>query len=541
MKLHISKRLNKEIFLMILLISVGFFLRTYNLNWDQGQHLHPDERLYINASNLSLPNNIQEFFSETSPLNPNMFYYGSFPLYVYAGLNALFPSTDILIISRFVSAILSTFTIILLYKIGYKLFSKQIGLITAFVFTFSPGIIQHAHFNTTESMLIFLVSLITLLSITSVRNKNYFLYIPIGILCGVAVATKITGLSFTFIPFLALIILWTHTKKTLKTFYSLCILGILTITSGITFAPYQIIDYSQFIQEQIYMQGVIQGIDKPPFTIIYEHTLPYVYPIIQVLPFSYGFIAFPISIVGFYMIGRFFWKKRTKKLILLLIILYPVIYFAVAGSWFAKFSRYYILLFPFFSIFAAYAISHLDKRIKAIILGLIAVNGLLFMNIYINKNTRVEASEWIYQSIKPGTMISGEHWDDQLPLRLPQYQDIQYTSMELEVYNQESDEKWHSLSIKIANSDYIIFSSRRVYYSILRNKELYPLTTNFYEKLFEEKLGFDREKTFTSYPFLFSDDFADESFQSYDHPPVYIYKNVAKLSSEEIYNIIVNQ
>ena len=62
---------------------------------------------------------------------------------------------------------------------------------------------------------------------------------------------------------------------------------------------------------------------------------------------------------------------------------------------------------------------------------------------------------------------------------------------------------------------------------------------SFYKLLFEEKLGYMLEKKFVNYPFYFSDDFADESFQSYDHPPVIIFENVKKFDFEQIYDLIV--
>ena len=74
---------NKEKIILLLIILLGAFLRLYNLNWDQGYHLHPDERaITMFTLPLNFPTSISEFLSTTSPLNPHFFAYGSLPMYL---------------------------------------------------------------------------------------------------------------------------------------------------------------------------------------------------------------------------------------------------------------------------------------------------------------------------------------------------------------------------------------------------------------------------------------------------------------------------
>lgn len=113
--------------------------------------------------------------------------------------------------------------------------------------------------------------------------------------------------------------------------------------------------------------------------------------------------------------------------------------------------------------------------------------------------------------------------------------------IQLNVYDPDNTEKLIALSQTLSKSDYLVLSSRRVSHSIIVNKNIYPNTSNFYNYLHAGSLGFVMIKEFVNYPFIFSDDFADESFQSYDHPPVYIYKNVGRLNENIIYNILINE
>ena len=65
------------------------FLRLYGVNWDQGHHLHPDERfLTMVTTDIKWPGTITEYFNtDNSPLNPHnagygFFVYGTFPVFL---------------------------------------------------------------------------------------------------------------------------------------------------------------------------------------------------------------------------------------------------------------------------------------------------------------------------------------------------------------------------------------------------------------------------------------------------------------------------
>ena len=56
--IHISK---PQIILGLIFV-LAFVLRIYGLNWDQGFHLHPDERfLTMLATDISLPHSLKLF------------------------------------------------------------------------------------------------------------------------------------------------------------------------------------------------------------------------------------------------------------------------------------------------------------------------------------------------------------------------------------------------------------------------------------------------------------------------------------------------
>jgi hypothetical protein len=106
----------------ILLLSLT--LRLYQLNWDQGFHLHPDERAIILFTiPLHLPLTLSQFFSAQSPLNPHFFAYGSLPLYLLFGLSNLVSlffadATSYMysnLLGRGISSVSDTITVALLF------------------------------------------------------------------------------------------------------------------------------------------------------------------------------------------------------------------------------------------------------------------------------------------------------------------------------------------------------------------------------------------------------------------------------------------
>ena len=158
----------------------------------------------------------------------------------------------------------------------------------------------------------------------------------------------------------------------------------------------------------------------------------------------------------------------------------------------------------------------------------------MFSSIYSNKNSRVEASEWIYKNLPNGSYILSESWDDWLPLGVENNYGKQFSGEQLPVFDSDTPEKWQKMNDMLMRSDYYILSSNRGWGSIMTVPEKYPLMSKFYKELLENKnKNYKKIKEFTSYPSLnflnislkFPDQWSDENFTVYDHPKVIIYKH----------------
>lgn len=536
MKFRILKQKSFVVCCLLFVVLTGGFLRFYNLNWDQGHFFHPDER------NIAMAVSRIHFFNQ---LNPKFFAYGSFPIYLYrvVGEILIFLTKNrawvsgwpnINLVGRGVSALLSTLTIPLIFLLAKRVWNEKVGLLASFFMAFSPSLIQTAHYGVTESMLIFWLVLIAIFSLETTKKPTLKNYLKIGVILGLAGATKISGISFLIIPLTAhLLYHFNYLKYHFRFLFSLA-------SAFLTFAffsPYIFLDNQKFLESMNYETGVTLGRLKVVYVLQFEKTLPYLFQIKNFF-WQMGPAAL-LGILGGIILITTALKKKDKSLFVLLS--FPLVYFLYVGSWYTKFIRYMVPILPFLAIFAAWLLHWfwekskiLGRIILALSLALTLFWSLAFFSIYTHESSRITASRWIYQNIPVGAKILGEHWDDGLPVDLPPNHPSQYKIEQLTIYELDNQQKIQHFANKLSGADYIVINSRRLYGTLMYLPEKYPITSRYYKLLFTGQLGYQKIAEFSSYPsFLgitINDDSSEETFQVYDHPRVLVFKNIDRLS-----------
>ncbi|HEU5440548.1 MAG TPA: DUF2298 domain-containing protein [Ktedonobacterales bacterium] len=191
-----------------------------------------------------------------------------------------------------------------------------------------------------------------------------------------------------------------------------------------------------------------------------------------------------------------------------------------------------------------------------VVLASSLVLTLALVNIYTTPNTRVQASEWIYNHLTPGATLTSEVWDDPLPILVPPARTDRagtgytaaghpilpgaYPTVGLDLYADDTPDKAQQLATDLAGVQVVVISSQRLLRSIPKLPDRYPMTTRYYELLFSGKLGFHLAAHFDNHPHLLGwtldDTSADESYSVYDHPPVWIFvKSGAGLNQQQLY------
>jgi 4-amino-4-deoxy-L-arabinose transferase-like glycosyltransferase len=544
---------------LFIIICAAFYLRTFNINWDNGYYFHPDERAYIMVSlPIHWTSTLSGLFSVQSPLNPHFFAYGSFPIYLLKVLSHVFGFINpilaeyggVHIIGRLISAVFDTSTVFIIYLICSKIFTKKIGVLSACLYAFSVLPIQLSHFFAVDTILTFFMtstiySLVLLIDRFNIKNASLT-----GLFFGLALATKISAVVLTPIVFIALTINFFRKKRKLKKWVlnNIVVLIILVICTGIVFfiaQPYSLIDYKAFSQQTLLQTQMSNNAFIFPYTLQYVGKIPYIYELKNIFMWGQGPIISIVCIMGII----FMTIRLKRRIILILPALFLALYFALFGKFAVGFIRYMLPIYPILSIFGGWFLSEIVlelipktylKRyffVKFLMLGfilLILVYPISFISIYTKPNTRIQASDWINKNIPQGSKIAVEHWDDSLPV----YGMQKYEQLTLPLYDPDTKEKWQSIHSILQQTDYIIIASGRLYIPLqkltdckhLPVNRCYPLTAKYYKNLFSGKLGFKKIQEFKSEPTIpfinigINDLSADENFTVFDHPTIMIFK-----------------
>ena len=73
----------------------------------------------------------------------------------------------------------------------------------------------------------------------------------------------------------------------------------------------------------------------------------------------------------------------------------------------------------------------------------------------------------------------------------------------------------------LRKADYILVRSRRIFAN--HSKEKYPILNQYYDDLFNEKLGFKKMAEFSA---GLNDENSEETWTVFDHPVIRIYKKI---------------
>ena len=590
-KLKIKKKefFKEGKFLFLILLS-GLFLRLYGIDWDQGHHLHPDERMIIMVvEKLKLPQpfSLKALFSPESSLNPNFFAYGSFPLYLLKGVSVLvgsvfgvkWASYDYLVyLGRALSAFFDLGVLVLIFKIGKKVWGEKVGLWASFLYATCVFPIQASHFYAVDTPLNFFIWLTLWFLLNFYQKPNFKNALKVGIGFGLSLATKVSA-SMLIVPIgtilgvdlvlLGLKFLRREKKKWWLKIWSLVkrgwqkkvwsaifkqvlgwggLIALVALLTFIVFEPYALLDFAEFKRQILAQEQMTKDAYTFPYTLQYVGTIPYFYHLKNMVLWGMGLAlggGVLLGVVGYLgdLLKRVLKKgDYDREALELVLVFFGVVYFLVVGRFAIKFMRYFLPLYPWFIllgvVFSQKIFALFGGFWKKILLGILLFFHLgwliAFVSIYSRPHSRVEASLWMENNLPLGSSLAVEHWDDRLPLRGGE----KFEFVDMPMYEpDESEEKWQIVSQNLKQADYLILASNRLFTPLQKLgdcekfERCYPKTARYYQDLFSGKLGFEKVAEFASYPRIglgpwiweINDQGADESFTVYDHPLVIIF------------------
>jgi len=532
-------------FLLLGIILLALFLRFQNIDWDSGFHLHPDERFLTMVGNaMKIPNSVEQYFNpDTSPLNPpnagfSFFVYGAFPIILNKVIAILFGNDTygaFTLQGRILSGLADMMVLLLVYKTAKLLFVKKnnLPLWAAFFYAIAVLPIQLSHFFTTDSFL----NLFMFASFYFALRFNIFFS---ALFFGLAIASKVSAIYI--LPLILFFLCFPLIKKRNLVVLLKCLLFfiatsylVIRIANPYYFRSTDLLDprlNAMFEKSITELKTMSDGKVWFPPAVQWHSKAPILFSLYNLSVFGLGVPFFIFSVMG---------MASIFSIEIFAISLWVVGYFLYNSFQFTKALRYLIFLIPFLSIFAAIGMVKIKNflprrqagKFQILFVMLLLVWPLTFSTIYLQKHTRVQASEWIYKNLPNQSLILSEYWDDGLPLRIENAQGKSFKTEELHVFDPDSVEKWQKMNEQLNRADYYILSSNRGWGSVPTVPLKYPQMSKYYSNLFDGKTNYKLIKKFIpTYQFLFPfhpnswfNNWFEEAFTVYDHPSVFIFKN----------------
>jgi hypothetical protein len=543
------------------IIFIAILFRFYDVNWDQGQHLHPDERfLTMVGSAMKLPHSFADYLNpQVSTFNPaNISYpfyvYGTFPVVLNKLLALQFGTDnygDFALQGRLLSAFFDVLIVMLIFK-TLELFEKKykihhdIKKWGALFYAIAVLPIQLSHFFAVDTFVNFFAFASFYFALRFSINKKVLWIILSAIFLGFAIGSKVSAvyifpliLYFILQPYSQLFPLQKQHKNIYPFTMALALFAVIVYIVGRLADPYlfQNANFFDPRPSSLFLDNIksLQSWSNKeawfPPSVQWINKTPVLFALTNLVVFGIGAVYAALVIFGGYKTIR-----KYKHFDLLVIISWVGLFAIYQSIQFSSTMRYFLIIYPFLAILASIGFYELTRTWSLLGKGAVVIAAfvwpLFFFSIYTKPHSRTIASTWIYQNIPNGSVLLSEHWDDALPLSSTPPSTKQYTLEQLPVFDPDTAEKWKKMDTLLNSSDYLILSSNRGWGSIPTVPERYPKMTQYYKDLFANKTQYKMVAEFTSYPSLnyiglplsFPDDWSEEAFTVYDHPKVMIFQ-----------------
>src|SRR5258708_12731166 len=379
----------KKSILILLILIFAAVLRFTSIN--PGYHSnHADEvNIYTTAITMFKAGNLAPFRYEYPPLPAyiNLFAYNTFfiPLatlrYDLINLNKVFDrivplkmtplaytrflqleifgdrEINVLFWGRAVTALFGVIAVFIFYKIGEKLYSKEVGLVTAFFIAVNYREIFNSHFVLPDIYNVFFLGVSVLFTLRVWKNPSFKNYLIAAITCGLSFSTKYQFFSFT--PLLLV-----HLYRVIDTKGYRDRLRVL-FDPGAIAVPFVI--------------GLVFLILNPYFFIHLDVSWPQLtylsmkyqtgrkildfFPISYLYHYGIGPLTFVVTLIGL----LFVLVKGARKALFLYSVFIPFFYVTIYYTGGGFYTRNFVTIIPFLLILPAIFLVELNNKITRLI------------------------------------------------------------------------------------------------------------------------------------------------------------------------------
>lgn len=482
------RRVWKPVLLLAAILACGAYFRFVGLNWDENQHQHPDERfLSMVAERIRPVSSIVEYLefdtrnSSLNPLQYGSYTYGMLPLFLTRYVAEWVNMTHydrIVLVGRALSGLFDLAAVALLYLLGARLYGRRVGLLAAALSAAAVLPIQLSHYFTVDSFstvfviagFYFATRLVPLASSPSeshdLHERGWRYSMLFGLMTGLAAACKVNTLSLfgvivvAGLARLALHGTWRRPSEcaaVLKTVLvgwviagiaAFCAFRVLQpfAFAGPGFLGLRLNDRWLAIMREVTDQ-VAGHSEWPP-----NHhwtSRPFTYAWTNIVLWGLGAPLGLAAWLGWAWAAWRCWKGEWRRHLL------PVVwvagYFLWQNAQFWRYMRYFLPIYPFLILLAAWAlVEALDRARKPnpqsrpirlheatssrwkflaqttliVVVVVTYAYAFAFTRIYVRPHTRIAASRWIMEHV-PGPLnvwVNSPQGVRSYPVAVPQDQ-----------------------------------------------------------------------------------------------------------------------
>jgi hypothetical protein len=482
--------------LLILLIFIGIAYRFSRVNWSQGTNLHPDEYgLTSTLTQLSLPKDLAGYFNtRISPLSPYIKYdaagqkisdgpdnrmrWGQWPIIMLRAAAELTGNTgydELRLMGRQLSAAADVISLGFLYLIGTLLYNRKTGLLAAALSALAVMQIQQSHFMTVDNFAVLFTVLAMYSAVRIARcplverasaPSGSFLesyrpdwkalpwYLMFGIFLGMAVACKVNllplGGMLGVAAFMSVADLKLKSRSDLERILSIAagFLALAVLAAALTFRLTQPMTFRaetgdttfltlqpnlDWVESMKVAQMESDGIGAGPPGEQWVARTAIFFPLVNMVVWGMG-LPLGLAAWGGWLAALWQWLRygRGWRAHLLLLVWVGGDFFFLGTRW-VKSVRYFLPIYPFLCLLAAWGLLALWRRaeglplwrrwLPAVLLALVLLGTLVWATaftsaVYWTDHTRLQATRWMFQYV-PAPINLALQPADGPPLNVP--------------------------------------------------------------------------------------------------------------------------
>ncbi len=333
------------------------------------------------------------------------FVMGIFDSILDFGASFFLDPTGLFLVGRFVSVLLGTFSVWVVFRMGQRFFSKNIALLSSLILALSFIHVSRSHWVLTEAGLGLMCAWALYLILKYYENSTLKTNLFASLVCGLAISTKYNA-GFIFVPLLLSSIL-IYKKSFGKLFQNLGLSLVALVFGFLLGSPYWLLSFSSFFDST--------------FKYTFSHVTYGVVGHITDIPFLWPFweLAANDWTIGFLLVAGFVYVLfgKEKKQILLVSFALPT--FLYVATWSSADVHYLTPIFPALAILAAVFLNDIlnyiqNRNLKVLLAALLFIAPLGKILYYdfglTQKDTRSFAEEWFEANVPARSVVGYENY-----------------------------------------------------------------------------------------------------------------------------------